>query len=244
MIAKIFKKLYNIFNYEREVDILMLKPFNYQISIFLTDGIMNPSKYLSDISETFSNLFKNEILLLNLEDAPADMPLLKYNSADNKCGYDFAKKRINFYMNFDENDSIDKFEEYKNNIYKFINKIILKHSDISRVGIVVNYYINKRDDNNNYWVKKYNLPLFSDKTSELTYSINNNFLNKGLKYNKIITLTNGKLNNIKKVPIVSIDVNNLPTAKLSTEQLNYIFNDINCYLPELLKNELKINETN
>ena len=38
------KKMYNILVNEREVESMSLKSFSSQISIFLSDGIMNPSR--------------------------------------------------------------------------------------------------------------------------------------------------------------------------------------------------------
>lgn len=221
----------------------MLKPFNSQISIFLTDGVMNPSKFVDNMAATFNNLFETEIYSLNLENAPSDMPLVRYSSKDENYVYDFAKKRINFYLNFNKNIDINDFDNYKDNIYNFVTDIILKYSDISRVGIAINYYIDKNDDNHSFWAKKYNLPFFTHETSEISYTINNNFVNKGLKYNKIITLTSGKINNIKSVPIVSIDLNNVSTEKLDSESLKYIFNDISNYKSEHLMKDLHLGET-
>ena len=43
----------------------------------------------------------------------------------------------------------------------------------------------------------------------------------------IIILSNAKYKHTKVVPVVSIDVNNLPTAKLSDESIDFIFHDIN-----------------
>lgn len=234
MIEKIRKKMYNIFIKQKEVNIMTLKPLSSQISIFLFDGIMSPRKLLDDISNEFNKLFSKEEYVLSLDDAPSDMPLIRYSSSNSKYTYDFAKKRINFYLNFSENDSMEIFENYKCQIKNFITNSVLKYSNISRVGIAVNYYVDKRDDDCNYWIKKYKLPLSSQTTSQVNYMINNNFINKGLKYNQIITLSNGKISQSKSVPIVSIDINNLPTAKLSDEKLNYIFDEIKNYNIESL----------
>lgn len=235
MIEKIYKKLYNILIKQKEVSIMTLKPLSSQVSIFLSDGIMNPRKLLDDIANDFDKLFCKEEYILSLEDAPSDMPLIRFSSKDSKYTYDFAKKRINFYLNFMENDNVEIFEEYKCQIKNFITNSVLRYSNISRVGIALNYYVDKRDDNSNYWIKKYNLPLSTQSTSQVNYMINNNFINKGLKYNQIITLSNGKITQSKNVPIVSIDINNLPTAKLSDETLNYIFDEIKNYDIESLK---------
>lgn len=146
------------------------------------------------------------------------------------------KKRINFYLNFDEQDSVSIFEEYKANVENLVKKIILKYSNISRVGLAINYYIDKRDDKYTYWVNKYNLPFYnSEKTSEISYTINNNFINKGVKYNNIMILSNAKYRHTKVVPVVSIDVNNLSTAKLSDESIEFIFHDIDNYKQDVVE---------
>ena len=239
MIEKFYGIMYNILNREREEKTVKLNLLNSQISIFLSDGIMNPSKYIDEINENFNDIFKKQIMALDLDDAPSDMPLVRYISNDGKYTYDFAKKRINFYISFDENNNISLVDSYIEQIYQFINNVILNHSSISRVGIAVNYYIDKNDNKHSYWVDKYNLPLTTDSLSEISYTVNNNFVNKGLKYNKLITLTNAKLKNLKSVPVVSIDINNVLTAKLSLESLNYIFNDLDGYKPDCLLKDLE-----
>ena len=213
-----------------------LKPFNSQISIFLSDGIMNPSRYVDEINNIFNGIFTRENYLLNIEEAPSDIPLVRYSSKDGKYIYDFAKKRINFYLNFGEEDSISLFEDYKQNVEKIITNIILRHSNISRVGLAINYYINKKDDKYSYWVNKYKFPFYdSEKTSEISYTINNNFINKGIKYNSIMTLSNAKYKQTKVVPVVSIDVNNLSTAKLSDDAINFIFHEIDNYKQDIIE---------
>ena len=236
MIANYVKKMYNILVNEREVESMSLKPFSSQISIFLSDGIMNPSRYVDEINDNFNGIFTKQNYSLNIEDAPSDVPLVRYSSKDGKYIYDFAKKRINFYLNFNEDDSVSLFENYKQNVEKLVKNIILRHSNISRVGLAINYYIDKKDDKHIYWVNKYKLPFYNyEKTSEISYTINNNFINKGLKYNNIMILSNAKYKNTKVVPVVSIDVNNLPTAKLSDESIEFIFHDIDNYKQDVIE---------
>lgn len=236
MIANFLKKLYNISVKESEAKLMNIKPFSSQISIFLSDGIMNPSKITEDINKKFSDIFTKENYSLNLEDAPNDMPLVRYSSKDGKYIYDFAKKRINFYLNFNDEDNMSLFENYKSNIESVISDILLKYSNISRVGIAINYYVDKKDDKYSYWVNKYKFPFYdTNSTSEISYTINNNFIYKGLKFNKILILANGKISNTKNVPIVSIDINNLPTAKLNDETLKYVFKDMDFYKKEIVE---------
>ena len=240
MIAKILKIIYNIIVKESEAKMMVFKPFSSQISIFLSDGIMNPSRVTADINKMLSKISWKENYSLNLEDAPNDMPLVRYSSNDGKYIYDFAKKRINFYLNFNNEDNMDLFETYKDSIKSMLYEVILKYSNISRVGIAVNYYVEKKDDKYSFWVKKYNLPFYdSDATSEVTYTINNNFINKGLKYNNIIILSNGKINDTKVVPVISTDINNLPTAIMSNESIEYIFNEIDRYKKEYIEDFLE-----
>lgn len=131
------------------------------------------------------------------------------------------------------------FEDYKNNIKKVIFEVLIKHTDISRIGIAINYYIDKKDEKYSYWIKKYNLPFYdSSSTSEVSYTINNNFIYKGLKFNKILILSNGKVSNTKTVPIVSIDVNNLPTPKINESIINYIFEEMNYYKKEEVESHI------
>lgn len=209
-----------------------LKPFNSQISIFLSDGIMNPIKFIDKFNVYFENLFTKEDYLLKIdaEGIPDEVPLFKYSSSDGKYSYDFAKKRINFYLNFDENDSMDLFEEYKTRIKNVISSFILEHSSISRIGIAINYYIDKKDEKCKFWAEKYRLPFYdSKKTCVISYNVNNNFTNRGIKYNDIISLSDAKIRQTKVVPVVSIDVNNVPVDDLSSDDLNYIFDEINNY---------------
>ena len=61
------KKMYNILVNEREVESMSLKPFSSQISIFLSDGIMNPSRYVDDINNNFNGIFTKQNYLLNID---------------------------------------------------------------------------------------------------------------------------------------------------------------------------------
>ena len=121
----LFKKMYNILLNEREVESMSLKPFSSQISIFLSDGIMNPSRYVDEINDNFNGVFTKQNYSLNIDEAPNNVPLVRYSSKDGKYIYDFAKKRINFYLNFNENDSTPLFEEYKANVEKSVKNLIL-----------------------------------------------------------------------------------------------------------------------
>lgn len=240
MFAKFLKKIYNIFARESEGINMNLKPISSQISVFLSDGVMNPSRLTDEIQKTFDGVFNKEDYTLNLEEAPNDMPLVRYRSDDGKYVYEFAKKRINFYLNFNENDNMNLFENYKLKVQTVVNEVLLKYSNISRVGLAINYYIDKRDDKYLFWVNKYKFPFFeSNSTSEISYTINNNFIYKGLKFNKILILTSGKITNTKNVPIVSIDINNLSTSKISDDTIKYIFEEINFYKKEILEEVLK-----
>lgn len=77
IIANLFEKIYNIGNKRRKEDKMILKPFSSQISIFLTDGVMNPSRITEDINNKFACIFTKENYSFNLEDAPNDMPLVR-----------------------------------------------------------------------------------------------------------------------------------------------------------------------
>lgn len=86
------KKMYNILVNEREVESMSLKPFSSQINIFLSDGIMNPSSYVDEINNNFNGIFTKQNYSLNIDEAPNDVPLVRYSSKDGKYIYDFAKK--------------------------------------------------------------------------------------------------------------------------------------------------------
>lgn len=206
-----------------------IKILNAQISIFLSDGIMNPTKYTSVINKVFENVFSNEILSLNVTGVPDDMPLVRYTSESEDYAYDFARKRINFYISFKSFGGENELNKYINKIENFINNNLIVVTGISRIGIACVYYINDKDADILYWNKKYNLPFATKKTSEMSYTINNPFTAEGLNFNKIINLTTGMLKNSKVVPVVSVDVNNNEVENLSIEQLEYIMNNLNCY---------------
>ncbi len=217
---------------------MRLKPFSSQISIFLSDGIMNPGRIADQINTMFKDLFDKEDYRIVVEDAPNEMPLVRYSSKNGKYCFEFAKKRLNFFMYFEEKDSLQLFEEYKGKITTIIEKIILINSDISRIGIAINYYIDQRDDKIQFWVKKYDLPFYTNDTSEVSYTINNNFIFNGLKFNKILNISNGKINNTKMVPVVSIDINNLSTAKMSEEWIHFIMKDMDFYRENIISEVL------
>ncbi|MCI7332846.1 MAG: hypothetical protein MSH48_04180 [Mollicutes bacterium] len=46
---------------------MSLKPFSSQISIFLSDGIMNPSRYVDEINNNFNGIFTKQNYLLNID---------------------------------------------------------------------------------------------------------------------------------------------------------------------------------
>ena len=213
-----------------------MKPISSQISVFLSDGVMNPSRFIDDINKHFDNIFIKEDYVLNLEDAPNDMPLVRCRSNDGRFIYDFAKKRINFYLNFNDFDGLSLFEDYKYKVKNMLKNVVMNYSDISRVGLAINYYIEGKDKNCSYWANKYNFPFFnSESTSEITYTINNNFIYKGLKFNKILILTTGKITNTMNAPIISIDINNVSTAKINEQTFHYIFDELDFYKKESLE---------
>lgn len=205
-----------------------LKKLTAQVSIFLSDGIMNPNRYKQKIYETFDNVFEKDMISLNIPNAPDDMPLLNCASKDNVYSYTFSKKRLNFTMNFLVKNPSITFEEYKSKILKLINESLLMATDISRIGIAFLYYYDIDDSNNEYWIKKYQFPLTTNNTSELTYTINNSFQHDGVDYNNIITLSNVNINN-KIFPSVSVDINNKATKSLNEKQLEFIFKKCNKY---------------
>lgn len=240
MVDSLMKKIYNLIMKESEKKNMDIKPYSSQISVFFSDGIMNPLKIKDELNKNFSGTFSKEDYSLNLEDAPNDMALVKYSSENGKYTYEFAKKRINFYLKFDENDEVNIFESYKSKVKSAVYDVLLKYTDISRVGIAMNYFVNKKDDKHIYWFNKFKLPFYNmNSTSQMSFTINNNFIHKGLKFNNILILTNGKISNTKTVPIISIDVNNISTAKLSKEMLEYIFEDIVSYKRECLESMFK-----
>ena len=79
---------YNKIRKERSTS-MNLKKLKAQVSIFLSDGIMNPNKYKKNINDIFNDLFNNEILSLSIRNAPDDIPLVNYTSKDNAFSYNF-----------------------------------------------------------------------------------------------------------------------------------------------------------
>ena len=220
---------------------MTLKKMTAQISIFLKDGIMNPSKYKKNINEIFNNLFSREILSINIEGAPDDMPLVKCVSKDNMLSYDFSRKRINFVISFYSKSKMISFDEYKNKVLELIVNDLLSVTDISRIGIAFVYYCDVIDKDNKYWIDKYKFPFTSDLTSELSYTINNTFEKNDIKFNNIINLSNGKVDG-KNVPIVSVDLNNIPVDALTEEQITFILTKCLNYNLDTVSKLLSTNE--
>ena len=199
-----------------------LKKLTAQISIFLKDGIMNPSKYKVTINDTFEGIFNKEILSINIAGAPDEMPLVRCASKDNMVTYDFSRKRINFTINFASKNKIITFEEYKSKILELIINNLLSVTDISRIGIAFVYYYDIDDKSHRYWINKFKFPLTTNSTSQLSYIINNPFEKNEITFNNIINLSNATING-KIVPSVSVDLNNIPTNnKLTEGQISYI----------------------
>lgn len=221
-IEKIISFCYNILKKKERIDDYMtLKKMNAQISIFLKDGIMNPSKYKKNINEIFNDLFSKEILSINIDGAPDDMPLVRCTSKDNMLSYDFSRKRINFGINFTGKNKLISFDDYKSKVLELITNDLLSVTDISRIGIAFVYYYDVEDKDNNYWINKYNFPFTSNLTSQLSYTINNSFEKNDIRFNNIINLSNASING-KNVPIVSVDLNNVPNNTLTEEQITFI----------------------
>lgn len=218
-----------------------LKNMTAQISIFLKDGIMNPSKYKKNVNDIFNNLFSKEILSINIDGAPDDMPLVRCVSKDNMLTYDFSRKRINFGISFYSKVNMISFDEYKNKILELITSDLLSVTDISRIGIAFVYYCDVVDKDNKYWINKYKFPFASDLTSELSYTINNSFEKNDIKFNNIITLSNGKIDG-KSVPIVSVDLNNIPVDALTEEQITFILTKCSNYNLETVSKLLSTDE--
>ena len=215
-----------------------LKKLTAQISIFLQDGIMNPSKYKSNINNIFEGMFNKEILSINIDGAPDDMPLVRCTSKDNMIAYDFSRKRINFTINFVSKNKKITFEEYKNKILELIVNNLLSVTDISRIGIAFVYYYDTDDKNHRFWINKFNFPLTTNSTSQLSYTINNPFEKNEIIFNNIIHLSNATING-KVVPSVSVDLNNNPTNnKLTEDQISYILTKCKNYDIDTVNNLL------
>ena len=215
-----------------------LKKLTAQISIFLQDGIMNPSKYKSNINNIFEGMFNKEILSINIDGAPDDMPLVRCTSKDNIIAYDFSRKRINFTINFVSKNKKITFEEYKNKILELIVNNLLSVTDISRIGIAFVYYYDTDDKNHRFWINKFNFPLTTNSTSQLSYTINNPFEKNEIIFNNIIHLSNATING-KVVPSVSVDLNNNPTNdKLTEDQISYILTKCKNYDIDTVNNLL------
>lgn len=212
-----------------------IKLLNAQISIFLSDGIMNPSKYVNVINQIFENIFSNEVLSLNIPGIPDDIPLVRYTSKSEDYAYDFAKKRLNFYISFKSLGGEGELNEYLGKIKDFINNNLNIVTEISRIGIACMYYVDEKEDTISYWYKKYKFPFVTKNSSEITYTINNPFEAEKLLFNNIITLTTGNLKNSREVPIVSIDINNKEVSSLSVKQIEYIMTSLDNYKVERLK---------
>ena len=215
-----------------------LKKLTAQISIFLQDGIMNPSKYKSNINNIFEGMFNKETLSINIDGAPDDMPLVRCTSKDNIIAYDFSRKRINFTINFVSKNKKITFEEYKNKILELIVNNLLSVTDISRIGIAFVYYYDTDDKNHRFWINKFNFPLTTNSTSQLSYTINNPFEKNEIIFNNIIHLSNATING-KVVPSVSVDLNNNPTNnKLTEDQISYILTKCKNYDIDTVNNLL------
>lgn len=243
MFEKILKILYNNNSKKERVDNTM-KPnlLSAQISVFMTDGIMNPNRYSEKVNQSFSKIFSIENMALNIPNAPDDMPLVQFSSDDNKYQYHFARKRLNFYLNFSENDNEQTFTEYLLNIYNFIQNELLPITRIARIGIAVNYYYDIVDNPPRYWIEKLKLPFSCNKSVDVLYTINNKIEKEKLTFNNILSFSNAILNSSKSVPSLSVDVNNEEVEELSKQQLEYIFNKLNLYKLEKIEESLKISE--
>lgn len=228
---------YNKIRKERSIS-MNLKKLTAQISIFLQDGIMNPSKYKSNINNIFEGMFNKETLSINIDGAPDDMPLVRCTSKDNIIAYDFSRKRINFTINFVSKNKKITFEEYKNKILELIVNNLLSVTDISRIGIAFVYYYDTDDKNHRFWINKFNFPLTTNSTSQLSYTINNPFEKNEIIFNNIIHLSNATING-KVVPSVSVDLNNNPTNnKLTEDQISYILTKCKNYDIDTVNNLL------
>ena len=92
-IEKIISFCYNILKKKERIDDYMtLKKMTAQISIFLKDGIMNPSKYKKNINEIFNDLFRKELLSITTDRVPDDMPPVRCTTNDNVLFYDYSSK--------------------------------------------------------------------------------------------------------------------------------------------------------
>ena len=215
-----------------------LKRLTTQISVFMNDGIMNPSKYKNIINEVFDNIFSEDILSINIDGVPDDMPLVRCSSKDNTYLYDFSRKRINFIVNFNSDSDKIKYDEFKNKVYELIINHLTSVTDISRIGVAIVYYFDEDDNDTVYWSNKYNFPLIEQSTSELSYTINNIFKNEDMVYNNVINISNTFVNT-KKVPVISVDVNNNPVDKMPDEQILFILKKCTKYNENTIKELLK-----
>ena len=233
------KKIDNIIERGKE---MKLKMISVQISVFLSDGVMNPEKYYNQINKIFDNKFQKQEFLIKINNIPDEMPIMKYSSNDGNLSFDFAKKRLNFFLNYLNglDNKIYDIDILKKKVKEFVINFLLPVTDLSRVGIACNYYCDGINENSQFWIKKYKMPLVQNDKSEIMYKVNNVFEYNGINYNNVIDLYSDKINT-KVVPVVSVDFNNVEgIKKLSNDDIDYIFDKYDGYLLEKTSNVLEL----
>ncbi|MDI9280481.1 hypothetical protein QMZ65_25045 [Pantoea sp. EABMAA-21] len=203
-----------------------LKTINVQAAIFTKELISRPDTLYYKLLTELDYILDQQPLINNMpDDVPAEIPRIMSTSTDNKFQFNIAKNRMDFFINFNEEDN-DNESNYS--LFKSITNTICTNVSaaigVNRIGIITTT-ISKSDELKENFMNSYFKKLDKENLTELEYRTNNVKDHKGRLINNIIKISSGEV----QVPviesdclIIQLDTNNRSLFKNKSEWLDVL----------------------
>src|SRR3989338_4703302 len=192
------------------------KIVNIQLALFFQENISRPDKVSTSINHEMNNLFDAMPFILPMpNDAPAEIPIVQMKSELNKeYNCNIARSRVDFYFNPEKeiSDFEDFEKEYDAHATKFISAVFksIKPIKISRLGFVVQYFV--EDNNPTETIKRKLISKELGSLRDLSIRFNQNNSVGNIKINDITNIQTGKVTKNNKESngiLVQRDFNNI-----------------------------------
>ena len=170
--------------------------FSVQIALFPKDLIRRPDQYYNDINLKMNGIFDAIPIVMSVpENAPPEFPIVQMFSSDGVYKANIARGRIDlFYLPQNSATNTNSATAIKaTSIFKQFYESILSFTKIYRVGCVFSSF---KEDNRaiETLAERYFIGNDFRKSSELSFYRNTPVLLKGVKMNRILKISTGKVN--------------------------------------------------
>jgi len=189
-----------------------------QIALFPSELLRRPDAIYPTINNQMGGLFDAIPTIIPVpENAPPEIPIVQMSSIDGKYKANIARNRIDFFCL--ALNTIDTFEGVTMrrttiNLRQFAESI-LKTTQVNRAGCVFAAF-KEEEFAVQAIAKKYFIGEDIKRSSELSFSRNSPFVNRGVTLNRLLKISSGRL---KKGPldvdgiIIEQDINTVQTEK-------------------------------